>query len=91
MTRAIYLPHADDLHAAPELAVLAILEATADVAILTLGVSYPEIQDLDEFHESDPPGAALAILDAARSLGAAINRYRIALVLAQKRDELLPF
>ena len=92
MPRAIFLPHGDDLHAAPELAVLALLEAAASVAILALGVAYPEMQDLDDRGaQPDELRAAMAILDGTRLLGETINRYRLALVLAQKYDELLPF
>ena len=92
MPRTIPLPQADDLHAAPELAVLALLEATADVAVISLGVAYPEIQALDDFDEPLELREALAIMGIASALIAAINRYRIFLVLAHKEDDdRIPF
>jgi len=92
MPRAIHLPRVDDLYAAPELAALALLEASALVAVLALGAAHPEIQDFDD-NATEPSElrAAVAILDAARTLGENVNRYRLALVLAQHRDQLLPF
>lgn len=92
MPLAIHLPRVDDLYAAPELAVLALLEASVHVAILALGAAHPEMQDLDDYDkEPHELRAAVAILDAARILGENINRYRLAIVLASRRDELLPF
>ncbi|HLK38379.1 MAG TPA: hypothetical protein VKU41_16565 [Polyangiaceae bacterium] len=90
--RILSLPRADDLHPAPELAVLALLEAAAYLASLSLGVAYPEIQALQEFDEPPELRQALAIMDAASATVAAISRYRLALVLAQeRRDDRMPF
>ena len=91
MPRVVHLPEPDHLYAAPELAVLTTLEANIDVAILALGATYPEIQSLADVCDSSELRSALAIMDVARALGAAINRYRLALTLARERDELLPF
>jgi len=91
MPRVVHLPQCNELRAAPELAILAILESSIDVAILALGAAYPEVEGLADVHESDELRAALTIMDMARALGAAVNRYRLALVLAREHDELLPF
>jgi hypothetical protein len=91
MPRVVHLPQCDDLRAAPELAVLAVLESNINVAVLALGAAYPEIQGLADLDESDDLRAALAIMDMARALGAAVNRYRLAIVVARERDEPLPF
>ena len=85
-------PRLDDLHSAPELATLSLLEAAADVAIMALLAVHPDDDALD----GDPPAerrAACDLLDAARHVTASVNRYRLALVLARNRDrdELLPF
>ncbi len=90
--RAVHLPHVDDLYAAPELAVLAVLETNAHVAVIALGAAHPDLQDVDDADtEALKLHAAIAILDAARTLAETINRYRLAIVLAEQRDELLPF
>ncbi len=91
MPPVVHLPACDDLRAAPELAVLALLESSIDVAVLALGAAHPDVEDLAEVHESAELRAALVIMDLARNLGAAVNRYRLALVLAREHDELLPF
>ena len=92
MPRAVPLPQADDLHAAPELAVLALLEVNAHLAVLALGVAYPEIQALNEFDQPHELREALAIMDAASAIIAAIKRYTIALVLAQhEHHDRMPF
>lgn len=91
-SRAVLLPHVDDLYAAPELAVLAILETNAHVAVLALGAAHPDLQPgHDVGTEALELHAAIAILDAARALAETINRYRVALLLAEQRDQLLPF
>lgn len=90
--RPVHLPRVDDLYAAPELAVLAVLETNAHVAVLALGAAHPDLQDVDDRDtEALELHAAIAILDAARTLAETINRYRLALALAEQRDELLPF
>ena len=83
-------PSVDELYAAPELAVLAVLETTVDVALVALVAAHP-----DDFYEPCPPErrAARALVEAARNVASAVNRYRLALVCARdrERDELLPF
>src|SRR5262249_35562535 len=91
MPRVVHLPQCDDLRAAPELAALAVLESSINVAVLALGAAYPEIQGLADVHESNDLRAALAIMDIAHALGAAVNRYKLAIVVAREHDELLPF
>lgn len=83
-------PRIDDLYAAPELAILAVLEIAVDVTLVALGAAYPE-DDLDGDDVAPERHAASRIEDAARELVGAINRYRLALVLARQRDRLLPF
>ncbi len=87
-----HAPRIDDLLAAPELAVLAVLEAAVDVTLLALLAADP----LDEGHEIAPPErhAARSLADAARHVAAAVARYRLALALARQRDrddDALPF
>ena len=90
--RAAHLPHVEDLYVAPELAVLAILETNVQVADLALAAAHPELHDVGVADAAALElQAAIAILDAARTLAQAINRYRVALVHAEQRDELLPF
>ncbi len=80
----------DQLLGAPELAVLDLLENALDVGVLALAAAYPELHDLD--HVTAPKAlAALDIVDAARALGALINRYRLALALANDDSVDLPF
>lgn len=84
-------PSIEQLGIAPELAALAVLEAAANTAILALAAVYPEIQNLDECRDSFELRVALDIIDTARALAASLNRYRLAVQLAQERDDLLPF
>ena len=83
-------PSVEQLGVAPELAALAVLEAAADTAVLALVAVYPEIQDLHEYDDSPELRVALDIIDAARAVAASVNRYWLALHLAQERDGLLP-
>ncbi len=84
-------PRVDDLFAAPELAVL---EATVDVTLIALVAADPDDDGLDR-DEPTPPErrASRALADAARNVAAAINRYRLALLLADERERrhLPPF
>ena len=75
-------PRVDDLYAAPELAVLAVLEAALEVSLIALLAADPD----DDGNEHPTPlrRAARALADAARILDAAINRYRLALALAKE-------
>lgn len=86
-------PSVDELYVSPELAVLAVLETSVDVALVALVAAHP-----DDFYDDDAPcpperRAARALVDAARNVASAVNRYRLALVCARdrERDELLPF
>lgn len=81
---------AEQLAAAPELAVLAVLEVALRAAILALVAAWPELNDLDD-DPLDEPRAALELVERARDLGAAVNRYRLALATAHGRQDDLPF
>jgi hypothetical protein len=84
-------PSVEQLGAAPELAALAVLQVAADTAVLALAAVYPEIQDLDNHDDYPEIRGALDIIDTAHAVAACVNRYKLALLLAQQRDELLPF
>ncbi len=84
-------PSVEELWVAPELAALAVLEVAADTAILALAAVYPELQELDKRDDYPEIRRALDIIDTARAVAACVNRYRLALVVAQERDDLLPF
>lgn len=87
-------PRLDDLYAAPELAPLAILEAAVDVSVAAILAAHPvHGDDLDDDHAPPERRAASALVDAARDVACAVNRYRLALVLARERerDDILPF
>ncbi len=81
---------AQQLATAPELAVLAVLEVALRAAILALVAAWPELNDLDD-DSLDEPRAALHLVERARDLGAAVNRYRLALATADGRQDDLPF
>lgn len=84
-------PRVDDLHAAPELAVLAVLEAAVDVTLIALVAADPD--DDGDGAPTPERRAARALADAARNVASAVNRYRLALALARerRRDDLMPF
>lgn len=84
-------PSLEQLCVAPELAALAVLEVAADTAVLALAAAYPEIEDCDERDGHPELRGALDIIDSARAVAACVNRYRLVLLLAQARDDLLPF
>ena len=84
-------PSVEELWVAPELAALAVLEVAADTAILALAAVYPELQELDKRDDYPEIRRALDIIDTACAVAACVNRYRLALVVAQERDDLLPF
>ncbi len=87
--RAILTPQR--LAAAPELAVLAVLDTALGAAIVALAVAWPELHDLDDTCPDDEPRAALGIVEHARGLAAAIQRYRLALASSNRREPDLPF
>lgn len=96
MPRALLLPRADHLCAEPQLATLAVLETTANVAILVLGAEYPELAVPDvDLLEPRELHAAADLIQLARQLDVAIARYRRDLAVRHERerdeDDLLPF
>lgn len=84
-------PSVEQLWGAPELAALAVLQVAADMAVLALAAVYPEIQDLDNHDDYPELRGALDVIDTARAVAVCVNRYKLALIRAQQRDELLPF
>lgn len=84
-------PRVEDLYAAPELAVLAVLEAAVDVSLVALVAAHPDDHEL----EDDPPPpervAARALVEAVRDVADAVNRYRLASRLSRDRDRIMPF
>ena len=86
MTRVTYA----QLLAAPELASLAVLEATLQVTGVALAAAWPELHDIHKC-DHDEPRAALDVLRSAADLLAAVHRYRLALVVADHRRHDLPF
>jgi hypothetical protein len=80
----------EQLLAAPELASLAVLEAVLDVAGVALAAAWPELHDI-HLCDHDEPRAALDVLRRADDLVAAVNRYRLALAVADDRKNELPF
>lgn len=85
------LPLIDDLFADPHLAVLALVDTSAHVAVRALAAAYPELQDFDDDTDDLELHTALAVIDAAGALVASVNRHRIALVVRRKRDPTIPF
>ncbi|HEX7273202.1 MAG TPA: hypothetical protein VF420_13740 [Casimicrobiaceae bacterium] len=92
MSRRSRSPHPtiDQLITAPELAILAALEDTLRVATLALAAAWPEIQEVD-LSPDEQPRTALDVIESARALTAAVNRYRLALAVDHARDQDLPF
>jgi len=84
-------PRVEDLYVAPELAILAVLEASVDVALVALVAAHPDDHEL----EDDPPApeklAARALVAAIRDVADAVNRYRLATSRGRDRDNLMPF
>jgi len=82
-------PTPDQLDAAPELAVLAVLESALDAAANTLVATHPGLRSgspLDDELPRDPPvWVAYELTDRAHALRAAIRRYRIAVTIAWPR------
>lgn len=92
MKNRITLPRCDDLHADPQLAVLAVLEAATDVTVPVLGAMYPEIGTLELSDDRVPElDAAVRVIELARALATTIRLYKRALRDSKRRDELLPF
>lgn len=73
------LPTPRELATAPELAILAALEATIDVALIALVAAHPELQATDD--AADPVSSLVAsaadnVIDKAQALADAIIGYR---------------
>jgi hypothetical protein len=85
-------PTIEQTTAAPELALLAVLEATLDVAVVALAAAWPELHCLDLEPDCPASRTAFEIVERAHHLAAAINRYRLALASAERRRyDDLPF
>lgn len=83
-------PRIVEVYDAPQLAVLAVLEAALDVAAVTLVAAHPDDPDPDLARYDDR--AARALLEATHLAGEAIDRYRVALALAREHGGIdLPF
>ena len=81
------------LESAPEIAILAVLDAAAGTAVLALGAVYPELHDIPDPDDINAATTreALSVIEHARALGVALERYRRVLLRERLRDELLPF
>jgi hypothetical protein len=78
---------------APELAVLAVLEAAIQSAIPALLAAQPELCAADPDAGGSSPSARSAdcAIQLALELRAALNRYRLALARDPQRNDQLPF
>ena len=89
------LPRPDDLHAAPERAALALLDAALVVARAALFAQNPEIALLgDPLHGRDPPPTAVLAARLAASADAMhdlIAAYLAALEQLERDDDDMPF
>ena len=83
-------PTPDELDAAPELAVLAVLESALDAATNTLVATHSELRSGSPLDEELPPNPAVwvgyELTDRAHALRAAIRRYRVAITIACPRS-----
>ncbi len=79
---------------APELAVLAVLDAALETSILAVAAACPDVHDVDD-DRGDSPGrparAARDLIDLARALSHAVRHYRRACDAERRRHENLPF
>jgi hypothetical protein len=76
----IHTPWVDHLRLAPELAILAALEAALATAIEMMAATHPEISDgLDTDDYPRDVAAAIVLARLAADLIAAIDRYRLVL------------
>lgn len=86
------LPTRDELISAPELAILASIEATIDLAIVALVAAQPELSQSDDGHDAVTTAAARSadtVIMTAQALAAAIADYRLSLRRHDRDD--LPF
>ena len=83
MTPPHYLPTADQLGDAPELAAVAVLDAALRVTRMALLVNNPDLGDPDVALDPQPPALisalALLLVDRVDELHRMITWYRIAL------------
>jgi hypothetical protein len=86
------IPTPDDLDRAPELAILAALEHTLELAARALACAHPELRDPDSpnSHRPNPPGLAIAntLARRSRALQRALRTYRRAVELGPRPQEL---
>jgi hypothetical protein len=76
------LPTPDEIASAPELAILAAIEAAADLAIVALVAAQPELRPTADRHDAVTTVAADAadrVIASAQALAVAIGDYRLAL------------
>jgi hypothetical protein len=84
------IPTPGALADAPELAILAALDQTLDLAAAALACEYPELADLERpYWLGSPPRvltAAVTLLSRARKLQRALRAYRKAVELRRQDD-----
>ena len=76
------LPTCRELVCAPELGILAAIEATLDVALVALVAAQPELQPTTDAYDAAVTPAAVAadhVIVCVQALVAAIATYRVAL------------
>jgi hypothetical protein len=85
------IPTPDDLAAAPELAILAALDHTLDLAASALACAHPELMDPERPYWRGSPTRALTIAETlvrrTRGFQRAIRAYRTALEIRPRREE----
>lgn len=89
-----WLPAPPEIEYAPEIALLAVLHRTLDVAVYALLASHPCLTDLELSYHLDQPEvrAADAVIAQAHRLRAALDHYRaeIAALYARVVDQHPP-
>ncbi len=79
---------------APELAVLAVLDAALETSILAVAAACPELHDVDDDRRGSPEPVARAardLIDLARALTHVVRRYRRECDAERRRHVNLPF
>ena len=74
----INIPRADELCIAPELAILAALEASLAATVQVLAAAHPEINDINPADYTIDVAVAARLSRRAVGLIATVNRYRLA-------------
>jgi hypothetical protein len=74
----IIIPRADELRLAPEMAILAALEASLAATLQVLSAAHPEINDTNPRDYTIDVAVAARLSRRAVGLIATINRYRLA-------------